>query len=145
MGNSGGLAILISRILFGLVFVAFGIIGLFQIGEQPEPAPEAGAFVEAMMETGYLFQMVKITEIACGAALLSGFFVPLALIVITPIVVNIAAFHIFLDPSGQGLAVTAVIVALLAYLTYKHWDTYKPLVRAKPSTQTSNAEAESAE
>ena len=133
MDKAGKWLVLVPRILLGLLFFASGIMGLFNFAEQPEGTPEGIAFIGAMMDTGYLFQLLKITEIACGAALLSGFFVPLALVVITPVVVNIAAYHIFLDPSGQGLGVVAVMVALYGFLTYKHWGVYQTVLQVKPT------------
>jgi hypothetical protein len=61
--------------------------------------------------------------------LLSNRFVPLALVVLSPIVLNILAFHLFLEPSGTGLAVT--ILALELYLAWAHRRTYAPLLAAR--------------
>jgi len=59
---------------------------------------------------------LKGTETICGLLLLIGAFVPLALVVLAPIVLNIIMVHIFLAPSGLPLAV--VIAALMIYLSF---------------------------
>ena len=93
--------------------------------------PEAGAFMEGFMGTGYFWPLLKITEIVCGLALLSGFFVPLALTVLAPIVIQIVAFHIFLEPSG--LAIGLVVVVLEAYVAYCYRSSFSGVLQRKPS------------
>ena len=69
-----------------------------------------------MMATGYLFPLIKMTEIVCGLCLLINRFVPLALVVLAPIVINIAGVHFFLDPSGMPVAI--VIGLMTTYLSF---------------------------
>jgi len=69
-----------------------------------------------MMATTYLFPLIKGTEIVCGALLLSGLFVPLALVILAPIVLNIFLLNAFLQPNGLPLAV--FIGALQVYLSF---------------------------
>src|SRR5882724_3288201 len=91
---------MVSRILMGLVFFVFGLNGFFMFLPMP-PMPEASMkFLGAMVETGYLFPLLKSMEVLCGALLLLNYFSPLALIMLTPIIVNIFLFHAFLAPSG---------------------------------------------
>src|ERR1051326_1850136 len=68
----------LARILLGLVFLVFGLDGFFHYIPQPKEVPPEGAmaFGMAMMKTGYLFQLVKGTEAACGALLLVNLFAP---------------------------------------------------------------------
>ena len=47
----------------------------------------------ALMDTGYLWPLIKVTEIVCGVLLILGMFVPLALVVLAPVVLNILLFH----------------------------------------------------
>jgi hypothetical protein len=56
--------------------------------------------------------------------------VPLALVVIAPVIVNIFAFHAVLAPSG--IAIAAVIVALEVTLAWLYRDAYRPLFAAPP-------------
>jgi uncharacterized membrane protein YphA (DoxX/SURF4 family) len=125
---------LVARVLMGLVFFVFGLNGFFNfIPPPPGPMPEgAVALGGALMKSGYLFQLIKGTEVLAGAMLLSNRFVPLALALIAPVVVNIVLFHAFLEPSG--LAIPAVIVVLEVYLAWSYRDLYRPMLamRAKP-------------
>ncbi len=108
---------LIARILLGLIFFIFGIAGLFNLLPPPPNMPEdMMTFMAGMLATGYFFPLLKITEIVCGALLLLGMFVPLALVVLAPIVVHIFMVHAALDPSGLPIAI--VIVVLMGYLSF---------------------------
>ncbi len=108
---------LISRILLGFVFLASGIVGLFNLVPPPADLPEKlVAFNNGMMATGYLLQLVKITEIVCGLLLMVGWFVPLALVVLAPVVLNIFLVHFFMAPSGLPLAV--ILGLLTVYLAF---------------------------
>src|SRR5262245_10885941 len=70
---------------------------------------------------------VKIIELLCGLAFVSGRFVPLATILISPIIVNIVIVHAFMAP--EGLPVALFLVFANSFLTYIHRDTYKPLLK----------------
>lgn len=108
---------LIARILLGLIFFLSGIVGLLNLVPPPENLPENMiTFMNGMMATKYMFPLVKGTEVVCGALLLSGFFVPLALIVLAPVVLNIFLLHALMEPSGLPLAV--FIGALEVYLAF---------------------------
>jgi hypothetical protein len=76
-----------------------------------------------------MFPLIKGTELATGALLLANRFVPLALVVIAPVIVNIFAFHAFLAPSGLALA--GALVALEIALAWAHRSAYRPLLAAR--------------
>ena len=124
-------AAVIARILVGLMFFVFGLNGFLNFIEQPEGTPEGEAFLTALNDTGYLMTMIKVIETTCGALLLIGYFVPLALVLLAPIIVNILGFHLFLDPSVQGLGMAIVILVLHLFVTSQHWNAYGPLLVAK--------------
>ena len=106
---------MVARILLGLLFFVFGLNGFFNfIPVPPHPGP-AGEFLGALVATGYFFPVVKITEIVGGALLLSGCYVPFALILLSPVVVHIALFHIFLE---KEFLMTIFIVGLHSYLGF---------------------------
>jgi uncharacterized membrane protein YphA (DoxX/SURF4 family) len=125
------------RLLMGLLFFVTGLNGFLNFLPQPStPMPEgAVAFGGALMKTGYLFQLLKGTELVVGALLLSNRFVPLALALIAPVIVNIFAFHAFLAPSGVGLAV--VLLVLEAYLAWAYRNAFRPMlaIRAAPESK----------
>lgn len=125
-----------ARFVLGSVFFVFGLNGFANFIPPPsEPIPEAAmSFGVAMMNTGYLFQFIKGTEVLGGLLLLCNRFVPLALVVLAPIVLNILAFHLWLVPSGTGLSV--VLLSIELYLAWVYRAAYTPLLtaRAAPSS-----------
>lgn len=125
----------LARILLGLTFLVFGLDGFFHYIPQPKEAPPeaAMAFGMAMMKTGYLFQLVKGTEVVCGALLVLNLFVPLALVVLAPVIVNIVAFNVRLAPTTPGLVICAVIVVLELSLAWRYRSAYRPMLAAKVS------------
>ncbi|HET6343303.1 MAG TPA: DoxX family protein, partial [Myxococcota bacterium] len=81
----------------------------------------------ALAATGYMFPLLKATETLMGALLLANLAVPFALVVLAPIVVNIAAFHLALAPEGLGVVV-AIVAAGLA-VAHAHRAAFAPLFR----------------
>jgi uncharacterized membrane protein YphA (DoxX/SURF4 family) len=119
-----------ARILLGLVFLIFGLNGFLNFIPQPPVMPErVMAFVGALMATGYMFPLIKGVEVLGGVLLLSNRFVPLALALLAPNVVNIVAFHLFLAPGEIVLAI--VVLALEVYLAWCYRDAYAPMLRAR--------------
>ncbi|OQW48911.1 MAG: hypothetical protein A4S09_13165 [Proteobacteria bacterium SG_bin7] len=104
----------IARLLLGFVFLGSGVAFFFTT-----PPPLEGAmadFFKGMAATGYFFYLLKGTEIAFGFLLMLGMFVPLALVVLAPVILNIFLVHAFMAPEGLALAV--VIGALEIYLAF---------------------------
>ncbi|HVY25053.1 MAG TPA: DoxX family protein [Polyangiaceae bacterium] len=118
-----------ARLLLGAIFAVFGLNGFLHFIPQPPPAGLAAVFVGGLGASGYFFPLLKGTEVLVGLALLGNRFVPLALTVLAPIVVNIVAFHAFLAPAG--IVLPLVIVALGSYLAYTERAVFAPLLRAR--------------
>ena len=104
----------VARILMGLVFLVFGLNGFLHFIPQPQKpmAEGATALMGGMMKSGYMFPLIMGTQLVVGVLLLLNRFVPLALALIAPIIVNIIAFHLFLDPSGIGPGVVVLVLEL---------------------------------
>jgi putative oxidoreductase len=123
----------IARYLLGLMFTVFGLNGFLNFIHQPPPAnPLALQFFGAVFAShfaGFFFA----AQLLGGLLLLSGFFVPLALIVLAAELYNILAFHLTLAP-GAGPAVVACVLWVLVFLQYR--DSFKGVLSAKPATQT---------
>ncbi len=117
------IATTIARTLLGLAFLVFGLNFFVPFMPMPPMEGPAGAFAGALYATGYMFPMIKGIEVLAGALLLIGRFVPLALLLLAPVVVNIAAFHVFLTPGEIGMS--AVFVALLAFLGYAYRGSFR--------------------
>ena len=118
-----------ARLALGAIFLVFGLNGFFGFLPMPPVGEQAGAFLGALGASGYMFPLIKVTEIAAGLLLVAGRYVPLALTLLAPVVVNIVAFHLFLAPSGMLLPI--VIVALGVYLAWTERAAYAPLFRAR--------------
>ncbi len=123
---------LIARILLGFVFFAGGLTGLLNLVPPPPDLPQAlQDFNKGMMAAKYFFPLLKGTETICGLLLLSGFYVPLALVVLAPIVLNIFLVHAFLAPEGLPLAIViGVLTVYLAFFT-PYSNSIKPLFRKR--------------
>ena len=126
------------RILLGLIFFASGVFGLLTLlGLVPQPSAPmptgAAAFAGALAQTVYMMPLVSGTQLIVGALLLLNRFVPLALALIAPIIVNIIAFHAFLAPSGISPGI--VVAALEIYLAWAYRKAYRPMLalRAMPN------------
>ena len=116
----------IFRIGFGVFLLFFGLNGLFQFAPMPEVGPEAGAFFGAIASTKIFFPIIGVVEIATGALLLINRAVPLALVVIFPILLCAVLFHISLNPEGILFALIGFILNGVLLLSYK--EKYTPLL-----------------
>ena len=103
------IAVLVSRILLGLVFVFFGLNGFLNFLRPPPPPGPAGQYLALLGPTVYM-KFVFLVQLVGGVLLLSGQFVPLALVLLGPVIINILLFHITLLPSGlpPGLVCTVL-------------------------------------
>jgi putative oxidoreductase len=118
-----------ARIFLGLVFTVFGLNFFVHFIPQPPAPPQADAFVGALAASGYLMPLLATTEVLAGLLLLRNRFVPLALALLAPIVVNIVGFHLALAPAGLPVAL-AVLVAQL-YLAWARRESFAPMLRAR--------------
>jgi uncharacterized membrane protein YphA (DoxX/SURF4 family) len=124
---------LVARLLLGSVFLASGVAYFFTT-PPPMEGPIAD-FFNGMMASRYFLYLLKGTEIVCGLALLSGFFVPLALVVLAPIILNIFLVHAFMAPEGLPLAIViGVVEVYLAFFSAAYSPTVRSLFRPKGET-----------
>ena len=114
----------------GLVFLGSGAAFFFTT-PPPMEGPIA-AFFNGMMATHYFFYLLKGTELICGLLLISGFFVPLALVVLAPVILNIFLIHSFLMPNGIPMAIVLGLLEIyLAFFSAEYSPTIKQLFRKK--------------
>ena len=113
------LAVVIARMLLGLPFLVFGLNGFLHFLDQPPQPPEALAFLSALNASGYLFPMLDTVEVLCGVLLIVGRFVPLALTLLAPLLVNILAFHFYLNTEGIELAFGLIALELFCAWAYR--------------------------
>ena len=119
---------LIIRILFGLILVIFGSNKFLNFMPMP-PMPEAaGAFMGALVDSGYLMTLVALVEIVAGVSILINKYKTLALVILLPVILNAFLFHLFLDLSG--IAGSAVALMMNLFLMYANQESYRSLLKA---------------
>lgn len=124
---------IIARIVLGFPLVVFGLNGFLGLIPVPKMTPEGEAFLRALVDSGYMLPFWKGTEVICGLAILSGLYLPLALVVITPVMLNIIAFHLWLDPNPGTTGLVVLMSAALVYLAAKNWRVYRPMLAMRPA------------
>jgi putative oxidoreductase len=122
------LASTISRYLLGVIFLIFGANGFLHFIPMPPPTGVAGQYMGALFVSKFLV-VVFLLQLIPALLLLAGRYVPLALTLLGPVIVNIFLFHAFMAPSGLPMA---LVVSLLWALTAAGvWSSFKPLFVAK--------------
>lgn len=123
----------IARFLLGLPLLVFGLNGLLHFFPEPQVVlPEnAMTFVNALMKSGYMLPLIAITQAIVGLFLVINRFVPLALALLAPFLVNSLAFHIFLERSG--LPMSCIFAAFEIYLAWCYRNAYRPMLAARVS------------
>jgi putative oxidoreductase len=115
--------------ILGLIYFVFGLNGFLNFIPQPKDAmPEAAmTLMNGFIASGYMFPLIKGTEVIGGLMLLAGFWRPLALILLAPVTINILLFHGLLTPGIQFIVMPLVMVALHILAATKYRDQFKPL------------------
>jgi len=108
------IAVSIARILLGLMFLVFGLNGFLHFIPMPPPAGLAGQYMGALFVSHYLVAVFAV-EVVGGALFLANRFVPLALILLGPVIVNIVLFHSLLAPEGLPLALLSALLWLVVF------------------------------
>ena len=109
------IATLIARILLGLLFLVFGLNGSLHFIPMAPPAGLAGQYMGALFLSHYLVAVFLLQTIG-GALVLANRFVPLALVLLGPVLVNILLFHALMAPEGLPVALFATVLwAILFY------------------------------
>src|SRR5260221_87177 len=105
----------IARYLAGAIFLVFGLNGFLHFIPLPPPTGVAGQFMGALFVSHYLTLIFGLQVIA-AALLLANRYVPLALAVLAPVIVNILCFHALMAPSGLPLALFVAILWALIFV-----------------------------
>ena len=112
---------LIARLLLGLIFVVFGLNGFLNFLDMgPMPSGLAGQFIGALALSHYLWVVAGL-QVVGGVLLLVNRYVPLALVLLGPIIVNIICYHVFLNRSGAALAVVVTILWFVVFYAHRQY------------------------
>jgi uncharacterized membrane protein YphA (DoxX/SURF4 family) len=109
----------ISRYLLGLLFTIFGLNGFLHFIPQPPPSsPLAMQFLTVMSASHYMVP-VFLVQLIGGVLLLVGRYIPLALTLLAPVIVNVLIYHSAMDPGGIGAGLLATILWILVFLRFR--------------------------
>jgi putative oxidoreductase len=112
---------LIARVLLGLVFLVFGLNGFLQFfNPGPPPTGLAGQFIGALALSHYYWVIAGL-QVAGGVLLLVNRYVPLGLVLLGPVIVNIILYHVFLNPTGIGVAIVVAILWLIVFYGHRQF------------------------
>jgi uncharacterized membrane protein YphA (DoxX/SURF4 family) len=117
-----------ARVLLGLMFFVFGLNGFLNFIPAPPPTGLAGQFLGAMFVSHYLSAVFAL-QLVAGVFLLANRFVRAALVILAPILVNIALFHACLAPAAFAPAVVAI--ALWSVVFYPERSAFSALLAVK--------------
>src|ERR1700751_5837804 len=105
----------IARYLAGVVFLVFGLNGFLNFIPMPPPAGIAGQFMGTLYASHYLWVIFAFQVIA-GVLLLINRYVPLAIALLAPVIVNILTFHVLMAPSGLPMAVFVAVLWSVVFI-----------------------------
>jgi putative oxidoreductase len=113
------------RWLLGLTMAVVGALKFVR----PEFKVADDATLKAFIASGWLWQLIGASELLGGAALVSGLYVPLGLVVLAPVTVGIVAFSIRFG--GEEVSVGFIVAAIHLFLAWQHRDSYRPLFQRR--------------
>ncbi len=122
-------AILVSRILLGLIFLVFGANHIVPFLPMPPMSGDAGTFATILVVHKY-FDVIGLLEVIAGLLLLVGRFVPIALTILGPIIVNILLFSVLIE--GGGLPIPLLVTVLEIFLIFTYRLSFLPIFSAGP-------------
>ena len=112
------IAVIIVRILLGFTFFFFGLNDILGFLHMPAMAGTAGEFAGILVATKYM-TFVGVLMTISGLLLLVGRYVPLALTILAPILVNILLFHFCIQHGGAGMGLIATVLELFLLYVYR--------------------------
>jgi putative oxidoreductase len=123
---------MIARFLLGLIFLIFGLNGFFHFLSMPAPTGLAGQFIGALFVSHFLI-VIFVIQLIGAVLLLVNRYVPLALTLLAPIIVNILLFHLLMAPSGLPLAIIVTVLWVLVFLSVR--SAFRGLLERRVSVQ----------
>jgi putative oxidoreductase len=109
------IASVIARYLAGVIFLVMGLNGFLNFIPLPPPGGTAGQFMGALYVSHYLWVIFAFQVIA-GVLLLVNRYVPLAVAILAPVLVNILTFHALMAPSGFPLALFVALLWIVIFV-----------------------------
>ncbi len=121
----------IARYLLGFMFTVFGLNGFLHFIPQPPPASPLALQYMTVMVVSHYFVLVFLIQLVAGILLLFNRFVPLALVLLAPVIVNILLYHSLMDPAGLPAGILATILWILVFVRVR--GAFTGILKSKPS------------
>lgn len=122
------IAAVVARFFLALIFIVMGLNGFLQFIPVP-PLPQVVVqFMTVMTVSGYMAPIFAL-QIACGLLFLINRYIPLALTLIGPVIVNILLFHVLMQPAGIGPGVLTALCWFIVFYTVR--DAFAGIFRAR--------------
>lgn len=93
----------------------------------PHSPDVAARFIQVLLDT-HLYDVVKVIEILTGISLLTGYCMPLMLIMEMPVTVIICYLSLFIAPTPRSLYTGPREVIFNLFLLSAYWGYFKPLI-----------------
>ena len=121
------LVFIVARILLGLMFTVFGLNGFLHFLPMQMPSGLAGQFFGVIFRSGF-YVLIFATQTVAGILLLVGRFVAFGLALLAPVIANILAFHLTMEPAGLAPGLVALVLWILAVIAARR--NFMPLFEA---------------
>ena len=122
----------IARYLAGAIFLVFGLNGFLHFLPLPPLDGVAGQFMGALYVSHFL-AVISGFQVIGAVLLLANRFVPLALAILAPVIVNIICFHALMAPSGLPQAIFMAVLWVLIFIDVRA--AFAPLFQPRVQTQ----------
>lgn len=128
----------IARLLLAFEYILNGLNWWWKILPYPSvsdpPLIQTPPFVQAMIDTGFMFAGTKAIEVVTGTILLANRWVPLALVVAFPVTVGIWSVDFFLiSHSLRAQLLGWSVLMLNTYLLFAYIPYFLPMLVARAS------------
>ena len=128
----------VARLLLAFEYILNGLNWWWKVLPYPSvsdpPLGQTPPFVQAMIDTGFMFAGTKAVEVLTGAMLLANLWVPLALVVAFPVTVGIWSVDFFLiSHSLRAQLLGWSVLTLNTYLLFAYIRYFLPMLVARAS------------
>ncbi len=123
------IAVVVVRILMGLMFLNASLGYFFDLYPPPAEMPEELLTYMSGLNVVHLMTIVKTIELLCAISFLAGRYVALSLLILLPVTFNILLLHLVTDPKTAAIAIAVFLLHL--FLLYAYRKHYFQVLRAR--------------
>jgi putative oxidoreductase len=124
--------VIVARVLLGLMFVVFGLNPFLKFIPTPPMSGVAGEFLGALISSHYVY-VVGAVQVISGALFLAGRYLPLAIALSGPVIVNIIAYHLTMQLAGSQLAILAILCWVVLFWAFRGYFAFLWVAKAAPN------------